>query len=121
MPQLIELTTFGSDTGRLSVFEKVLSNDIKRVFYIYGVAPDQQRAKHGHRTATNALIPVAGSCRISVTDGKTEQVFHLNQPNQCLLLHPGDWHTMDEFSTDAVLLVLSDQYYDKEDYFFEKP
>jgi hypothetical protein len=121
MPQLMELPTYGSETGLLSVFEKVLSNDIKRVFYIYGVAASEQRAKHGHRTATNALIPVAGSCRIYVTDGKTEQIFHLNKPNQCLIIQPGDWHIMDKFSADAVLLVLSDQNYDKEDYVFEKP
>jgi len=121
MPQLIELPTFGSETGRLTVFEKILSNDVKRVFYIYGVAPGEQRANHGHKKSWNALIPVAGSCRVYVKNDQSEQTFLLNNPSQCLLIEPGDWHIMDEFSSDAVLLVMSNEYYDKDDYFKEKP
>jgi hypothetical protein len=122
MPQLIELNTYGSAEGKLTVFEKILPGDIKRAFYIYGVAADQERAKHGHYTTWNALIPVAGSCRITVTTtDKTEHTFLLNQPTQCLILQPGDWHIMDQFSKDAILLVLSNQYYDKNDYITEKP
>lgn len=121
MPQLIELNTFGDDKGKLTVFEKILPGDIKRAFYIYGVAAGEQRAKHGHKKTWNALIPVAGSCRIVVTTSKGEQIFWLNNPAQCLLIEPGDWHIMDEFSSDAILLVLSNEYYDKEDYVYPKP
>lgn len=121
MPQLIELITHTNESGSLTVFEKVLPGDIKRAFYIYGTSGDKQRGKHSHIKATNALIPVSGSCRITVTNLEGEQVFHLNTPNQCLILKPGDWHIMDEFSTNAVLLVMSDSYYDKDDYVFNKP
>ena len=117
MPQLIELRTHGNDAGHLSVFEKILPGDIKRVFYIYGVSADLQRAKHGHKKTWNALIPVAGSCRVRITNSQDEQSFVLNKPNQCLLIQPGDWHIMDEFSSNAVLLVLSNEYYDPADYF----
>jgi len=122
MPQLIDLSTFGSEEGKLTVFEKILPGDLKRVFYIYGVLGDQERAKHGHINASNALIAVAGSCRIRVTQsGKQEETFILSSPSQALILPPGDWHVMDQFTPDAVLLVMSNQYYDKNDYFFEKP
>jgi hypothetical protein len=121
MPQLIELSTFGKEEGRLTVFEKMLPGDIKRAFYIYGVPSDQERAKHGHLNAWNALVAVAGSCRVRVTHGGQEDTFILNSPSQTLILQPGDWHIMDEFTPDAVLLVMSNQYYDKNDYFFEKP
>ncbi|AXE18324.1 WxcM-like domain-containing protein [Runella rosea] len=121
MPQLIELSTFGDPNGKLTVFEKILPGDIKRAFYIYGVPPGEQRAKHGHKKTWNALIPVAGSCRIIVTSNDSEQIFYLNHPAQCLIIQPGDWHIMDEFSSDAILLVLSNEYYDKEDYVYQKP
>ncbi len=121
MPRLIELSTYGSIDGKLTVFEKILPGDIKRAFYIYDVAADQERAKHGHKNTWNALIPVAGSCRIVVTTKDGEQTFYLNHPAQCLIIEPGDWHVMDEFSSNAILLVLSNEYYDKEDYVFEKP
>lgn len=121
MPQLIDLSTFGEEEGKLTVFEKVLPGDIKRAFYIYGVPNDQERARHGHFTATNALISVSGSCRVRVTHSGQEDTYILNSPSQALVLQPGDWHIMDQFTPDAVLLVMSNQYYDKNDYFFEKP
>lgn len=121
MPQLIDLSTFGEEEGKLTVFEKVLPGDIKRAFYIYGVPYGQERAKHGHFTATNALVMVAGSCRVRVSHSGQEDTYILNSPSQALVLHPRDWHIMDQFTADAVLLVMSNQYYDKSDYFFEKP
>jgi len=120
MPKLIELSTFGSEEGRLTVFEKILPGDVKRIFYIYDVANGQERAKHGHLKAWNALVSVAGSCRIRVTHNQQEDTFILDNPKQCLILHPGDWHIMDQFSADAVLLVASNECYDKSDYFYEK-
>ena len=35
------------------------------------------------------------------------------------MLEPKDWHIMDEFSEDAILLVVSNQPYDKADYIYE--
>ncbi|MFN8346661.1 MAG: FdtA/QdtA family cupin domain-containing protein [Spirosomataceae bacterium] len=121
MPQLIELNAYGSEEGRLTVFEKILPGDIKRIFYIYGVNSDQERAKHGHLKAWNALVCVSGSCRIQVTYNQQETAYVLNEPTKCLILHPGDWHIMDQFTSDAILLVMSNEYYDKNDYFFDKP
>ena len=121
MPQFIELSTHSSKAGSLSIFEKLLPSDIKRVFYIYGVPPHEERAKHSHKKAWNALICVAGSCRVYVKNQDNETHFELQQPNQCLILEPGDWHIMNQFTSDAVLLVLSNEYYDKSDYIFEKP
>lgn len=121
MPELIELSTFNEAHGTLTVFEKILPGDIKRAFYIYGVPAGAHRAKHGHKKTWHALIPVTGSCRVIVTTDQNEQTFYLNEPSQCLIVKPEDWHIMDEFSADAILLVLSNEYYDKEDYVYLKP
>lgn len=121
MPELIELSTFNEAHGTLTVFEKILPGDIKRAFYIYGVPAGAHRAKHGHKKTWNALIPVAGSCRVIVTTDQEEQTFYLNKPSQCLIIQPGGWHVIDEFSSDAILLVLSSEYYNQDDYVYPKP
>ncbi len=118
MAKLITLQTFSSDTGNLTVFEKILPGVIKRVFYIYG-AGQERRAGHRHKQAWNALICLHGQCRVYSFDGNDEQLVVLNDPRQCLILEPADWHVMDAFSDDAVLLVLSNEYYDKDDYIRE--
>ena len=37
MAHIIDLKTFTDDRGNLTVIEKVIPFDIKRIFYIYGV------------------------------------------------------------------------------------
>ena len=118
MAKLHELTTFSSDKGNLTVFEKILPGTIQRIFYIYQAGQDP-RAGHRHHRAWNALICLHGSCRVYSNNGQQEKTFHLNDPRQCLVLEPEDWHTMDEFSEDAILLVVSNELYDKDDYIEE--
>lgn len=115
MPQLVQLSTFPSDAGNLTVFEKIIPGTIKRVFYIYGTT-EMQRGGHRHYKSWNALICLHGSCRVYSNNGQEEEFFYLNDPSQCLILEPEDWHIMDAFSPDAILLVLSNEYYDKADY-----
>jgi hypothetical protein len=45
-----------------------------------------------------------------------KQDFVLNNPTLCLILNPEDWHTMYDFSKDAILLVLASEYFDPNDY-----
>ncbi|MCF0056694.1 FdtA/QdtA family cupin domain-containing protein [Dyadobacter sp. CY356] len=118
MPTLLQLDTFNSDSGNLTVFEKVMPGTIKRVFYIYG-ASEMSRGGHRHHTAWNALICLHGSCHIYNNDGILEEHYTLNSPTTCLILEPKDWHVMDSFSEDAILLVLSNEYYDRADYIDE--
>lgn len=115
MPSLIELNTFHSDAGNLTVFEKMMPGTIKRVFYIYG-AGHIPRGGHRHKKTWNALICLHGKCRVYVHDGQEDNHFFLEDPATCLILEPRDWHTMEDFSEDAILLVLSNEYYELSDY-----
>ncbi|WP_435355153.1 sugar 3,4-ketoisomerase [Emticicia sp. SJ17W-69] len=119
MAKLLHLQTFSSEKGSLTVFEKILPEGVKRIFYIYD-AKNQIRGGHRHKLALVALACVSGKCKVFVDNGSETQIFELSTPDTCLLLDPSDWHQMYDFSDDAVLLVLSDRYYEKEDYIYEK-
>lgn len=106
------------ESGNLTVFEKLMPGTIKRAFYIYG-AGKKQRGGHRHHKAWNALICMHGSCRVYSNNGINENYFILDNPVSCLILEPEDWHVMDSFSKDAMLLVLSNEYYDQTDYIDE--
>lgn len=118
MAKLYELETFSSDKGNLTVFEKIIPGAIQRIFYIYE-AGQNPRAGHRHHQTWNALICLSGSCRVYSDNGREEETFRLTNPRQCLVLKPEDWHTMDEFSEDAILLVVSNELYDENDYIYE--
>ncbi len=118
MAYLIDLRTFTDKRGNLTVIEKSIPFDIKRIFYIYGV-DSSVRGGHRHYKTIQAAICIKGECKIYNNDSVSESTFHLNKPNKCLLLEPKDWHQMHDFSSDAILMVLASEYFDPGDYIFE--
>lgn len=119
MPYIIGLNTFSDSRGCLSVIDKDIPFEIKRVYYIYDVPPEAIRAGHRHKKNIQALVCLRGSCNIFVDDSVVKQTFILDSPDKCLLLEPRDWHTMSGFSHDAILLVLASEHYDINDYIDE--
>ena len=118
MAHLIDLKTFTDNRGNLTVIEKIIPFDIKRIFYIYGV-DESKRGGHRHKKTIQAAICLKGSCHIYNSDGITENNYILDQPNKCLILEPKDWHTMYNFTSDAILMVLASAFFDQNDYIFE--
>jgi hypothetical protein len=118
MAEIINLPVFSNNTGNLTVIEKVLPFEIKRVYYIYDAIG--KRGGHRHKKNRQALICLNGSCEIYVNNGLNESIFLLDSPQKCLLLDTIDWHTMDKFSKGSILLVCASDYYDVDDYIDEE-
>jgi len=119
MAHLINLQTHTDKRGNLTVIEKIIPFDIKRIFYIYGV-DDSVRGGHRHHKTIQAAVCIQGSCIISNNNGKEKQNFALDKPSKCLIIKPEDYHTMHHFSKDAILMVLASENYNFDDYIFEK-
>jgi dTDP-4-dehydrorhamnose 3,5-epimerase-like enzyme len=119
MANLISLKTFTDKRGNLTVIEKSIPFDIKRIFYIYGV-DSSRRGGHRHHKTIQAAICIQGSCHISNNDGTTEIEFVLDRPDKCLILEPEDWHEMHHFTENAILMVLASEYFDEKDYIYER-
>ena len=121
MAKLINFPSFSDDRGRLTVIEKIIGFDIKRVYYIKDVKDkDIIRGGHKHKSTYQALIAVSGSCDIYCFDGNEEKIYNLTKDDECLILEPKDWHNMQNFTKDCILLVLASSYFDKDDYIDEK-
>jgi dTDP-4-dehydrorhamnose 3,5-epimerase-like enzyme len=118
MARLIDLKTFTDKRGNLTVIEKVIPFEVRRIFYIYGV-DNSVRGGHRHHKTIQAAICLKGACTISNHDGRTVQEFVLDKPSHCLILEPRDWHKMYNFSPDAILMVLASEYFDPADYIYE--
>ena len=118
MAYLINLETFTDKRGSLTVLDKELPFIIKRVYYIYNATT--LRAGHRHKKTIQALICISGSCEVFINDGKIKNKYILDNSAKCLIVEPKDWHTMDKFSKNAILLVLASEHYDVNDYIDEK-
>jgi dTDP-4-dehydrorhamnose 3,5-epimerase-like enzyme len=117
MAYTIKLKTVIDNNGTLTVFDRDIPFTVKRIFYIYNVNDTKiVRGGHRHKKTRQALICLKGQCIIYNNDGFKKQEFILNSPNECLILEPEDYHTMHDFSKDAILLVLASEHYDRDDY-----
>jgi dTDP-4-dehydrorhamnose 3,5-epimerase-like enzyme len=118
MAYIVDLKTFTDTRGSLTVIEKVIPFDIKRIFYIYGV-DSSKRGGHRHYKTLQAAICLTGSCEIYNCDGEKEKNYVLDRPSSCLIIEPKDWHAMYNFSKDAILMILASEYFDEKDYIYE--
>ena len=89
--------------------------EIKRVYYLYMV-PEVARGEHAHKMLQQLMIATSGSVHVMIDDGTNKKKFVLDKPWKGLLIAPGLWRTLDDFSGGAVCMVLASAKYEKEDY-----
>ena len=116
--KLEEFKVLGDHRGQLVALEanRQIPFDVKRVFYIYGTLDGIPRGNHSHYKTKQFLIAVNGSCKVTLDNGKTKETFDLNRPNLGLFQDALIWGSMHDFSSDCVLMVLADEFYDESDY-----
>ncbi len=90
--------------------------ELKRTFYIYDVPGGAERGGHSHYTCHEFIIAISGSFDVTVDDGNDKYTFTLNRPNQGLLVAPGIWRTLQNFSSGSVCLALASHHFDEKDY-----
>lgn len=115
---IIEIDKHHHEKGNLSV---VQNNDVipfgtKRIYYLYDIPGGESRGGHAHRELNQLIIAASGSFTVTLDDGKIKRTFTLNRPYQGLLIVPGIWRTLDDFSSGSVCLVLASHGYDESDY-----
>lgn len=111
------LKTFTDDRGALTLLEvgQDVPFTVARVFWIHRVPQGQMRGGHAHKQLYQYIAAVSGSLDVCLNDGSGETVYHLDSPAEGLLLPPGVWKILRNFSPDAVALVLASQPYQPED------
>ena len=113
-----KLEAKGDDNGSLVALESNLNIDfdIKRIYYIYGTKSEFIRGKHAHKNLRQLLICVSGSCKVLLDNGYEKEVIELSEPNEGIYINDLVWREMFDFSSDNVLLVIANNYYDEDDY-----
>ena len=117
--QIINLKVHSDGRGNLAAVESNIDApfEIKRVYYMYGIPPDQARGAHAHKELEQLVIAVAGSFEIVLDDGKSVMTTVLDDPAKALFIPRMNWRTLQNFSKDAVCLVLASALYDESDYY----
>jgi mannose-6-phosphate isomerase-like protein (cupin superfamily) len=92
---------------------------IRRAYWVYDVPGGEVRSGHAHRTLDEFLIALSGSFDVKLDDGERERVVSLNRSYFGLLVPRMTWRRLENFSTNAVCLVLASAAFDEADYIRE--
>lgn len=116
--ELVPLQKHGDERGMLVALEQTrnVPFEIKRAYYMFDTQANVRRGYHAHKELRQLAIPVNGSCRFMLDDGKEKVDIYLDNPTMGLLIEPSIWHEMYDYSPDCILLVLASDVYDESDY-----
>ena len=116
--EIINLQPLGDSRGGLVVAEAQLHIpfEIKRVYWIHGTQAGVERGFHAHKALRQVAVAVAGSCVMVLDDGTNTESLTMDSPTTGVVIEPGVWHYMKNFTPDCVLLVFADAHYDEADY-----
>jgi len=116
--KIFELLRHKDPRGNLSVIEQLkdIPFEIIRTYWIYDVPGGEERWGRAFKEAQEFIVSLSGSFDVILDDGVNKEVFTLNRSYYGLYIPNGVWRVLDNFSTNAVALVLTSTPYDESDY-----
>ncbi|PZX57817.1 WxcM-like protein [Algoriphagus ratkowskyi] len=115
---ILPLAKVHNRAGNITVVtgNETLPFPIRRIYYLYDVPGGEERGGHAHRGLHQLIVAVSGSFEVMLDDGKNKKIVRLNRPDYGLLVTPGIWRELFEFSSGSVCLVLASEVYSESDY-----
>lgn len=119
--RMIDLPKIVDERGNLSIIESVkhVPFVMRRVHWIYDVPGGIVRGGHAFKENEEFIVALSGSFDVLLDDGKEQKVISLKRSYYGLYIPNGIWRVMNDFSTNALALVLSSKDYSDDDYILD--
>jgi dTDP-4-dehydrorhamnose 3,5-epimerase-like enzyme len=115
---VVELTKIHNRAGNITIIQNREDQPfkIKRIYYLYDVPGGSERGGHAHKKLYQLIVAAGGSFDVILDDGKNKKIVQMNRPYYGLLVVPGIWREIVNFSSGAICLVLASEKYTEDDY-----
>lgn len=90
--------------------------DIKRVYFIYDIPKRSVRGGHAHIGNKGLIFSLAGSFDVTLDRRINPRKLKLDNPQQGMFLDTATWRVLDNFRNDSLVMVLTSERYDADDY-----
>lgn len=116
--ETIQLPKILDERGNLSFFENnnQIPFKIARAYWIYDVPGGEVRGGHAYKSLQEFIVALSGSFDVVLNDGKEEKRISLNRSYKGLYIPKMIWRQLENFSTNALVLIVADQPYNEPDY-----
>ena len=115
---ILPLSKIHNRAGNITIVEgnNNVPFEVKRVYYLYDIPAGEDRGGHAHKELRQLIVAASGSFDVLLDDGTNKKVVTLNRPDYGLMVVPGIWRELMEFSSGAICLVLASAVYSETDY-----
>lgn len=115
---VLPLNKIHNPAGNITIVEggQNIPFNIQRIYYLYDIPGGESRGGHAHKELHQLIIAASGSFEVLLDDGINKKIVTLNRPDYGLLIVPGIWRELIEFSSGAICLVLASLKYNPDDY-----
>ncbi|MBE6069654.1 MAG: WxcM-like domain-containing protein [Clostridium lundense] len=116
---LIDVPTFTDERGAISVMDKELPFQVKRVFWLHHIQEGKDRGAHALLEGMEIMVAVHGSFVVDLDDGTDKTSVLLDDPDKGLIIFPGIWFRTHSYKEDGVSLILADEEYSRDRYTYD--
>ena len=116
---MIDVPTFIDERGAISVMDKELPFEVKRVFWLHHIQEGKDRGAHALLEGMEIMVAVHGSFVVDLEDGVSKTSVLLDDVSKGLIIRPGIWFRTHSYKNDGVTLILADEEYNREKYTYD--
>ena len=115
---ILPLNKIHNRAGNITIVEgnKNVPFAVRRIYYLYDIPGGEARGGHAHKELQQLIVAASGSFSVLLDDGLNKKTVNLNRPDYGLMIVPGIWRELMEFSSGAICLVLASHNYESRDY-----
>lgn len=113
---LVDVPTFTDERGAISVLDKELPFQVRRVFWLHHIKEGKDRGAHALLDSSEIMVAVHGSFVVDLDDAVNKTSVLLDDPSKGLMIRPGVWFRTHSYKDDGVSLILLEKEYAHDKY-----
>ena len=117
--KLIDIPTFTDERGAISVMDKELPFEVKRVFWLHHIEEGKDRGAHALLDSEEIMVAIHGFFVVDLDDAENKTSVLLDNPNKGLIIKPGIWFRTHSYKDDGVSLILASEEYARNKYTYD--
>ena len=116
---LVDIPTFKDERGAISVMDKELPFQVKRVFWLHHINEGKDRGAHALLDSSEIIVAIHGSFVVDLDDTENKVSVLLDNPGKGLMIRPGIWFRTHSYKEDGVSLILASEEYARNKYTYD--
>ena len=116
---LVDVPTFTDERGAISVLDKELPFQVRRVFWLHHIQKGKDRGAHALLDSSEIMVAVHGSFIVDLDDTVNMTSILLDDSSKGMIIRSGIWFRTHSYKNDGVSLILAKEEYARDKYTYD--